>query len=245
MSTSIQYIGNNPAGKGKTWQGTSPPSDISTYKRWWDTETGAAFVYYTDGNSAQWIKEDPALAQNNVNVWHGLTPPADPDKYPMWWDTETGENFIYYQDSDSRQWVQESPAIPGEDGIDGVVVAPAPIAGDILAARYDLAITVSEFTYTEYMKIYFPIAGSVRAVIDIFSNNNSGYAQLYLNGIPIGIERFISGSTTQVFSEDIFITPNSYLELWAKTSNNTISIRAFEIRQTQETILVPQIDVRI
>jgi hypothetical protein len=46
-----------PAGIGASvWIGTSVPSDATAYPLWWDTESGALFLWFNDGTSTQWVE---------------------------------------------------------------------------------------------------------------------------------------------------------------------------------------------
>jgi hypothetical protein len=48
-----------PFGAGGTTVSDTPPTSPSVGDGWWDSNTGNAYVYYDDGDSQQWVQEDP------------------------------------------------------------------------------------------------------------------------------------------------------------------------------------------
>jgi hypothetical protein len=44
--------------------GTTPPGSPSANALWWNSETGALFLYYNDGNTTQWVPASPAASAN-------------------------------------------------------------------------------------------------------------------------------------------------------------------------------------
>lgn len=42
--------------------GTSAPASPLNGSLWWDTDTGRLFIYYTDGDSNQWVEAAPTIS---------------------------------------------------------------------------------------------------------------------------------------------------------------------------------------
>lgn len=84
---------------------------------WWDTESGAMFVYYSDGDTSQWVS---ASNTGGSSVAVSATAPATPIVGELWWDTESGSMYVYYNDGGTSQWVSAANAGPvGPQGAQG------------------------------------------------------------------------------------------------------------------------------
>src|SRR4051794_24938583 len=78
-----------------------PPPSPNAGDLWWESDTGALFVYYSDANSPQWIGVavqgpiGPPGPTGISAVTIGATPPTSPHPGDLWWESDTGELFIY------------------------------------------------------------------------------------------------------------------------------------------------------
>ncbi len=56
--------------------GATPPTDTAKFPMWWDTTSGTLFIWYDDGNSAQWVicvPTDAIGAAAGTATWGGIT----------------------------------------------------------------------------------------------------------------------------------------------------------------------------
>jgi hypothetical protein len=99
----------------------TPPANPAHEDLWWESDTGALFIYYNDGNSSQWVQVNGESAPPAVYV--ADDPPIAPVENGLWWDSNRGTLNLWYTDVDTSQWVEvAAPQIPGvpEAPIDGV-----------------------------------------------------------------------------------------------------------------------------
>ena len=67
----MQETKEDVEGLVSTFVGATAPADVLNGARWFDTVSGRTFVYYDDGDSAQWIEANPPFAVgdlSNVNL---------------------------------------------------------------------------------------------------------------------------------------------------------------------------------
>ena len=107
-TTIVIDFGNiNAASGGANVSISSVPPGISTAAGdlWWDNENGDLKIYYSDGNSSQWIdanggSQSLAIISETSPSGYGVTSAGT-----LWWDSGYGVLKVYYDDGDSKQWV--------------------------------------------------------------------------------------------------------------------------------------------
>ena len=89
---------------------------------WFDSSIASLFIWYDDGDTAQWVDVYAGAVSGgeNVPVYVGNNPPLNPVEGELWWNSTKGELYVYYDDGDSQQWVAASPGGTVGDG-DGSV----------------------------------------------------------------------------------------------------------------------------
>lgn len=60
------------------WIGDTPPTDTAKYPQWWNSANGILYVWYNDGNTAQWVVSVPTAAGV---TWNNVT--GDPYTNPQ------------------------------------------------------------------------------------------------------------------------------------------------------------------
>jgi hypothetical protein len=90
-----------------------PPAAPTDGALWWDSASTTLFVWYDDGDSAQWVQISSGTeGGGGGSASIATTPPAAPLPGDLWWDAVKTTLFIWYADGDSAQWVQASPPMP-------------------------------------------------------------------------------------------------------------------------------------
>lgn len=84
-------------GGGLTISATAP-SAPEVGALWWDSDNGAMYVYYDDGNTEQWV----AASGGQVTIAD-----AAPAGYngQLWWNSLEGKLYVFYDDGNSSAWV--------------------------------------------------------------------------------------------------------------------------------------------
>jgi hypothetical protein len=108
-----------------------PPAAPADGDLWWDSASTTLFVWYDDGDSAQWVQIGGGAGGGGGggSAQTTDTPPDAPVVGQLWWDAITTSLYIWYDDGDSAQWVQASPTQPGPAGADSTVPGPQGPAG--------------------------------------------------------------------------------------------------------------------
>ena len=75
-ATSYAGGGGNLTGIGAAVQ-SAAPSSANVGDLWYDTDDGRIFVYYNDGNSAQWVDASPNGTPTDLVIEGDLTPATD------------------------------------------------------------------------------------------------------------------------------------------------------------------------
>ena len=79
------------------------PSSPSNGDLWWDTINLGLFMYYTGGETDEWIVAGGGGGGGSIEI--SPTAPVSPSSGDMWWDSDNGNLYIYYDDGSSQQWV--------------------------------------------------------------------------------------------------------------------------------------------
>lgn len=95
-----------PSTGGASTSDEPPPPPLQNGQLWWESDTGNTFIWFDDGNSAQWVQlaGGPGYAQ----VWVGDLPPSDALPRTLWFRTDKGRLYVLYDDGNSVQWVDTS-----------------------------------------------------------------------------------------------------------------------------------------
>ena len=76
-ATSFSGDGSNLTGVGGVAVQSAAPSSANVGDLWYDTDDGRMFVYYNDGNSAQWVDASPNGTPTDLVIEGDLTPATD------------------------------------------------------------------------------------------------------------------------------------------------------------------------
>lgn len=96
----------------------TPPDAPQDGQLWWESDTGDLFIWFDDGNSAQWVQVNGGSSA--VLIPTDDVPPDNPQDGQLWWRSNTGALYIWYDDGDSQQWVQ----VAGGGGSSGSALVP-------------------------------------------------------------------------------------------------------------------------
>jgi hypothetical protein len=98
---------------------------------WWESDTGIMWMWYNDGDTAQWVQVNGLGAGGGASVTTDPEPPSNPKDGDLWWESDAGMMWVYFDDGDSQQWVQVGgPGLQGPPGPAGVA-GPAGPAGPV------------------------------------------------------------------------------------------------------------------
>ena len=101
-------------GGGGATQSDTAPSNPVAGDLWYETDTGAMYVYY----DSAWIEVGTAgvIAMSTTS-----TPPSSPGNGDLWFDIDTARTYVYYDDGSSQQWIEVGAASAAASGVDGAV----------------------------------------------------------------------------------------------------------------------------
>jgi IPT/TIG domain len=99
----------------------APPANPADGMLWWNSSTGALYVYYVDINSGQWV-ECGSSGGGTKEIFSGDTPPATPTDNTLWFDSTNGNLFFRYNDGSSAQWIMTD-------------LGEAPLTGEMFARQ--------------------------------------------------------------------------------------------------------------
>ena len=99
--------GGGGAGGANVTVSSNPPGSASNGDLWWDSDIGELYIYYTDGDSNQWVE----TSGGSETVTISDNPPSSPNSGDLWWESDTGSLKIYYDDGDSQQWVDSNAGV--------------------------------------------------------------------------------------------------------------------------------------
>ena len=104
---------------GVFYTGTTAPSSPATGTVWFNSETGAFYVYY----DSYWVEtsnanDGPTGPTGATGAFYAsTTPPTSPEVGSAWYNSETGSFYVYYD----SYWVETTPADVGPIGATGPV----------------------------------------------------------------------------------------------------------------------------
>ena len=99
--------GGGGGGGANVTVSSNPPGTASNGDLWWDSDIGELYIYYTDGDSNQWVE----TSGGSETVTISDNPPSSPNDGDLWWESDTGSLKIYYNDGDSQQWVDSNAGV--------------------------------------------------------------------------------------------------------------------------------------
>ena len=101
-------------GGGGATQSDAAPSNPVAGDLWYETDTGAMYIYY----DSAWIEVGTAgvIAMSTTS-----TPPSSPGNGDLWFDIDTARTYVYYDDSSSQQWIEVGAASAAANGADGSI----------------------------------------------------------------------------------------------------------------------------
>lgn len=114
-----QWVDTSPNGGSSTGSNLvtvsdTPPGNPTEGQLWWNSDDGRLFVYYDDGNTAQWVDTSPSGGGGGGGVTTtttiSTTPPSPASEGDLWWNSDDGRFYIFYDDGTTAQWVDTSPA---------------------------------------------------------------------------------------------------------------------------------------
>lgn len=105
-------------------------------------------------------------------------------------------------------------------------------ASDVLKTSADTERSNKGSVYTKLKEIKTLADGVARIKFDLKSTTaNSAYGRIYINGVAVGTERTVIGSTYQTFTEDIIVQKYDLIQLYVKAGSEayTTVVRNFRI----------------
>ena len=88
-----------------------PPMNPVQGDLWWNSSEGSLKVYFSDGDSNQWVDASPGgvITGGGASVTTSDAPPSNAADGDLWWQSDVGVLKIYYDDGNTQQWVDASP----------------------------------------------------------------------------------------------------------------------------------------
>ena len=92
-----------------------PPMNPVQGDLWWNSSEGSLKVYFSDGDSNQWVDASPGgvITGGGASVTTSDAPPSNAADGDLWWQSDVGVLKIYYDDGNTQQWVDASPGGTG------------------------------------------------------------------------------------------------------------------------------------
>ena len=79
--------GGGGGGGANVTVSSNPPGTASNGDLWWDSDIGELYIYYTDGDSNQWVE----TSGGSETVVISDNAPASPNPGDLWWESDTGQ----------------------------------------------------------------------------------------------------------------------------------------------------------
>jgi hypothetical protein len=107
---SWQEVVAGGGGTGSVIVSDTPPATPATANQtlWWESDSGAMFLDYDDGNTRQWVQVNGGGGGSNtplIIATSDLPPTANLQDGVMWYRTDNGRLYVYLDDGNSLQWV--------------------------------------------------------------------------------------------------------------------------------------------
>ena len=93
--------GGGGGGNANVTVSDTPPGSPSAGDLWWESDIGELKIYYSDGDSSQWV--DANGADSLVQI--GTSAPSGAVSGDLWFNSETGDFMVYYTDANSSAWI--------------------------------------------------------------------------------------------------------------------------------------------
>ena len=103
--TDYAWIDAAAGGGSSVSVSATAPSSPSEGDLWFDEDDLVMYVWYTDGDSSQWIEANSVTAAA-ATIHASDTAPSGPSSGDLWFNTTLLDLYVYYADGDSNQWVQ-------------------------------------------------------------------------------------------------------------------------------------------
>jgi hypothetical protein len=143
----VSVTGNGGASSGGSstgaglHMGDAPPADPAAYPFWWNSTDGLLYVYYDDGNSAQWVSTSSSGGGSSgasSGLFFGENPPINTLEYSFWYNTANGQLHVWYEDTDSSQWVSVTGSGGGSGGGSSLVSSVNGKIGEVVLTYTDV-----------------------------------------------------------------------------------------------------------
>ena len=179
---SAQWMPVSPASGGgggaSVTVDTTAPSSASSGDLWFNSTNLTAYVYYEDGDSAQWVPVFPGTAGGSsgggASVTVSDTAPISPSEGDLWYNSEYGELLIYL----GNAWASAVAITPAESSWSSTTTAVTLFAGqkvlvDTSASAITLTLPAS------------PSLGNEVRIIDATGNSATNNITVARNGSNI------------------------------------------------------------
>jgi len=88
----------------------TPPQFPLDGERWTRCTDMKGFIWYDDGESAQWVEDRPSYNSDSIGSTVSETPPPLPLDGERWTRCTDMKGFIWYIDDTSAQWIEDRPS---------------------------------------------------------------------------------------------------------------------------------------
>jgi hypothetical protein len=148
VQAAISGLGGGGGGASVTVSDAAPSSP-SAGDLWFDSTDLVLYVYYNDGDSAQWVQTNPSGSSSEssgggASVTVSSTAPTSPTAGDLWFDDDELFLYVYVNDGSSSQWVKTNPSGGGSSSTWAEKTsAYTAVAGDRLIVDTSTAVTVT------------------------------------------------------------------------------------------------------
>ena len=148
VQAAISGLGGGGGGASVTVSDAAPSSP-SAGDLWFDSTDLVLYVYYNDGDSAQWVQTNPSGSSSGssgggASVTVSSTAPTSPTAGDLWFDDDELFLYVYVNDGSSSQWVKTNPSGGGSSSTWAEkTTAYTAVAGDKLIVDTSTTVTVT------------------------------------------------------------------------------------------------------